>query len=111
YIAALADTIVAHPNTITGSIGVFGMIPNMQGLLNDKLGINSDGVKTGQFSDLGRIDRPMTEAERAIIQAMIEETYNDFIQIVHKNRSIPISAMDTIAEGRVWTGADALNLG
>jgi len=111
YIAAMADTIVAHPNTITGSIGVFGLIPNMQGLLNDKLGIHSDGVKTGQFSDLGRIDRPMTPAEREIIQTFIEDTYSEFTGIVSKHRDIALSAMDTIAEGRVWTGADARNIG
>lgn len=111
YIAAMADTIIAHPNTITGSIGVFGLIPNMQGLLNDKLGIHSDGVKTGEFSDLGRIDRPMTPAEREIIQTFIEETYSDFTGIVSKHRHIALSAMDSIAEGRVWTGADALNIG
>ncbi|MHB1278329.1 MAG: signal peptide peptidase SppA [Bacteroidia bacterium] len=111
YIAAMADTIVAHPNTITGSIGVFGLIPNMQGLLNNKLGIHSDGVKTGEYSDLGRIDRPMTPQERAIIQAFIEETYTNFTQIVSTHRGIPMTAMDSIAEGRVWTGEDALKIG
>ncbi len=111
YIAAMADTIVAHPNTITGSIGVFGLIPNMKGLLNDKMGIYSDGVKTGQFSDLGRVDREMTPAEREIIQTYIEETYSAFTGIVSRHRHIALTAMDTIAEGRVWTGADAKNIG
>lgn len=111
YIAAMADTIVAHPNTITGSIGVFGIIPNMQGLLNDKLGIHSDGVKTGEYSDLGRVDRPMTPQEKAIIQTFIEETYTDFTQIVSTHRGIPLTSMDSIAEGRVWTGEDALKIG
>lgn len=111
YIAALADTIVAHPNTITGSIGVFGLIPNMQGLLNDKLGISSDGVKTGVFSDLGRIDRPMSPQERAIIQNFIEDTYMEFTSIVSKHRHIPMASMESIAEGRVWTGADAKEIG
>ena len=111
YIAAIADTIVAHPNTITGSIGVFGVIPQMQKLLNEKLGIYADGVGTGHFSDLGRIDRPMTPAEKAIIQQFIEETYLDFTGIVTKHRAIPTEAMDTIAEGRVWTGADAKERG
>lgn len=111
YIAALGDTIVANPNTITGSIGVFGILPNMQGLLNDKLGIHSDGVKTGEYSDLGRIDRPMTPQEKAIIQAFIEETYTDFTQIVSTHRGIPLTSMDSIAEGRVWTGEDALKIG
>lgn len=111
YIAALADTIVAHPNTITGSIGVFGVIPQMQGLLNDKLGIHVDGVKTGQFSDLGRVDRPMTPEERAIIQQFIEETYGEFTGIVMEHRNIPVEALDTLAEGRVWTGLDAKDRG
>lgn len=111
YIACMADTIVAHPNTITGSIGVFGLMPNMQGLLNDKLGIHTDGVKTGEFSDLGRIDRPLTEAEKAIIQGMVEDTYREFVTIVAAHRNIPLEAMDSIAEGRVWTGNDALRMG
>ncbi len=111
YIAALADTIVAQPNTITGSIGVFALIPDMQGLLNDKLGIRSDGVGTGEYSDLGRIDRPMTEGEKAIFQQLVEETYADFTSIVLKYRPIDPAAIDTIAEGRVWTGLDARDRG
>lgn len=72
YIAAPADTIVAHPYTLTGSIGVFGLVPNMQKLLNDKLGINYDYVKTGEFSDFGRIDRPLNSEEYLVIQNLVE---------------------------------------
>lgn len=111
FLAAAGDTIVAQPNTITGSIGVFGLYPNMQGLLNDKLGIYFDGVKTGEYSALGSIDKPMTPQEKAIVQQYVEEIYADFTSIVHERRGIPISAMDSIAEGRVWAGSDALRLG
>jgi protease-4 len=111
FIAAAGDTIVAQPNTITGSIGVFGLYPNMQGLLNDKLGIYFDGVKTGEFSSIGRVDKPMTPAEKAIIQQYIEDVYSSFTGIVNQSRGIPLTAMDSIAEGRVWAGADAIKIG
>lgn len=107
YIAMAADTIVAQPNTITGSIGVFGMMPNMKGLLNDKLGIHLDGVKKGEFSELGRPDRPFTEGEKAIIQSYVEEVYRQFLGVVSKGRGMDTAAVHEIAQGRVWTAEDA----
>jgi protease-4 len=107
YIAAPADTIVAHPYTLTGSIGVFGLMPNMQKLLNDKLGINYDYVKTGEFSDFGRLDRALTPAEYALIQGMVERIYDKFLTRVSDGRSIPKNLVDSIGQGRVWTGEQA----
>ncbi len=107
YIAMAADTIVAQPNTITGSIGVFGLIPNMQKLLNDKLGITFDGVKKGEFSDLGRTDRPFNESEKEIIQNYVNNVYNQFLMVVANGRKMDKEAVHKIAQGRVWTGNDA----
>ena len=104
YIAAPADTIVAHPYTLTGSIGVFGLLPNMQKLLNDKLGINYDYVKTGEFSDFGRIDRALTPAEYRVIQHLVENIYDKFLTRVSKGRNMPKNMVDSIGQGRVWTG-------
>jgi len=104
YIAAPADTIVAHPYTLTGSIGVFGLVPNMQKLLNDKLGINYDYVKTGEFSDFGRLDRALTKDEYDLIQGMVERIYDKFLTRVSSGRSIPKNLVDSIGQGRVWTG-------
>lgn len=108
YISAPADTIVAHPYTLTGSIGVFGLMPNMQNLLNNKLGINYDYVKTGEFSDFGRVDRALTPAEYALIQSMVERTYDKFLTCVSKGRSIPKNLVDSIGQGRVWTGEQGM---
>lgn len=111
YIAMAADTIVAQPNTITGSIGVFGLIPNMQELLNDKLGITVDGVKKGEFADLGRVDRPFNEAEEQIIQNYVNDVYDKFLEVVSKGRKMTKEEVHEIAQGRVWTGNDAKERG
>jgi protease-4 len=111
YIACAADSIFAQPNTITGSIGIFAVLPNMQKLLNDKLGITFDGVKTGQFADLGDTNRPLTPAERAILQSMINKGYDDFTKAVAGGRHKTQSYIDSIGQGRVWTGAQALKIG
>jgi protease-4 len=108
YIAAPADTIVAHPYTLTGSIGVFGLVPNMQKLLNDKLGINYDYVKTGEFSDFGRIDRPLNSEEYLVIQNLVENIYDKFLTRVSQGRSIPKNLVDSIGQGRVWTGEQGM---
>jgi len=110
YIATPADTIVAHPYTLTGSIGVFGLLPNMQKLLNEKLGVNYDYVNTGEFSDFGRIDRPLTESEQIVIQNMVERIYDKFLTRVSVGRSIPKNMVDSIGQGRVWTGQQAKDL-
>ncbi|MEO6166158.1 MAG: signal peptide peptidase SppA, partial [Chitinophagales bacterium] len=111
YISAYASKIVAQPNTLTGSIGVFGIYPNMQKLFEDKLGINFDGVKTGKYSDFGDISRPLREDEKMIVQRGVDTIYHDFKATVVKGRKISASLVDTIAQGRVWTGSQALAFG
>lgn len=111
YIACAADSIYAQPNTITGSIGVFGIIPNMKNFFNDKLGITFDNVKTGQFADLGSVNRPLTEAERLIIQNEVNKIYFSFTQKVATGRKKSQSYIDSIGQGRVWTGSEALKIG
>src|SRR5690606_14207863 len=109
YIAAAADSIFAQPNTITGSIGVFGVIPNMQGLMNDKLGITFDEVKTGKYADfLSNVVRPLTADERAILQMEVNRIYDTFVQRVADGRHLSVAAVDSIGQGRVWSGTQAL---
>lgn len=111
YIACAADSIFAQPNTITGSIGVFGIIPNLQNFFNNKLGITFDEVKTGQYADLGNISRPLTAAERSIIQQQVDRIYFTFTKRVADGRNKDRSYIDSIGQGRVWTGEQALGLG
>lgn len=111
YIALAADTIVAQPNTITGSIGVIGVMLNAQKLMNDKLGLHFDGVKFGKYSDLGRIDRPLNADEEAIVQKAIDRIYVDFVTKVAGGRHMSYEAVDAIAQGRVWSGVDAQKIG
>jgi protease-4 len=111
YIAAPADTIVAQPNTITGSIGIFGMMFNVQELLNDKLGITTDVVKTGEFSDFMNAGRPITEVERMIMQSSVEDGYETFISRVAEGRKMTPEAVKEVASGRVWTGNQAKERG
>lgn len=111
YISCAADTILASPNTITGSIGVFGLLPNMQGLFNNKLGITFDNVKTNKFADLGSLYRSLTDEERAIIQKGVDDIYIDFITKVGEGRGLTVDQVDSVGQGRVWSGVDALELG
>lgn len=111
YIACAADKIVAQPNSITGSIGVFGIIPNIGGLLNDKLGITTDVVKTNKNSDLLTLTRPMTEYERELLQANVEDIYDTFISHVADGRGMTKEQVDEIGQGRVWSGENALGIG
>ncbi len=111
YIACAADQIVAQPNTITGSIGIFGMIPNMGELFNDKLGITTDVVKTNKNSDLISLSRPMTEFERQMMQQYIEEGYDLFITHVAEGRNMTKEQVNEIGEGRVWSGENAKEIG
>lgn len=111
YIACPADRIVAQPNTITGSIGIFGMIPNMGELLNDKLGITTDVVKTNKNSDLLSLTRPMTEYERMLMQQNIEKGYDLFISHVADGRNMTKEQVDEVGQGRVWSGENAKDLG
>lgn len=111
YISAAADSIFAQPNTITGSIGVFGIIPNFQRFFNDKLGITFDMVKTAEFADLGAFDRPLTAQEESIIQQNVNKIYYTFTQNVADGRKKERSYIDSIGQGRVWTGTQAIELG
>ncbi len=110
YISCIADTIVAQPNTITGSIGIFGLIPNAQGLVN-KLGLSFDGVKTNEMSNFGELFRPMSEQERSLVQGKVNRGYELFVKRCADGRSMSIDAIKSIAEGRVWTGEQALENG
>ena len=107
YIAAPADTIVAQPNTITGSIGIFGIFFNVQELVNDKLGVTTDVVSTGELSDFGNMARPLSEVERTIIQSSVEDGYETFISRVAEGRGMHPDSVRKIASGRVWTGSQA----
>ena len=111
YIACAADSIFAQPNTITGSIGVFGIIPNLQNFFNNKLGITFDGVKTAEYADLGNLTRPLTTDERNIIQQQVNKIYFTFTDKVAKGRKKERNYIDSIGQGRVWTGAQAVKLG
>ena len=112
YISALADSIFAERETLTGSIGVFGLIPNLQGLLNNKLGVRFDEVKTGKYAGLmSSPDKPLSEEEKAIIQAEVNRIYGTFTGKVAKGRNMAVSAVESIGQGRVWTGNQALQNG
>ena len=111
YIAAPADTILAGPGTITGSIGVFGLFPNVQKLMNDKIGISTDVVKTNENANLLTAMDPLDPEERLIVQKMIDDFYINFVNIVADGRGKSYDEIDAIAGGRVWAGSDALELG
>ncbi len=107
YIACAADTIMADRTTITGSIGIFGMIPNMQNLLSNKLGITQDVVTTNEHSDMISVTRPMSAFERDLMQQTIEEGYDTFISRVAEGRKMEKTAVDEIGQGRVWAAPNA----
>jgi protease-4 len=111
YIAMACDTIVAHPNTITGSIGVFGMLFNTEPFLRDKLGITIDRVKTGRYSDLPTITRPLTDFEQRVLQQETERIYEDFTRKAAQGRRITQDELKKYASGRVWSGLEAKERG
>lgn len=111
YISCAADSIFAEPNTLTGSIGIFAILPNMQKFFNDKLGITFDGVKTGKYADLGDIARPLSPDERAILQNQIDHGYDDFTKAVAEGRHKTQAYINSIGQGRVWTGEQAVKIG
>jgi protease-4 len=111
YISCAADKIFAYPSTITGSIGVFGIIPNMKEMFNKKLGITFDEVKTNPYADYITVTRPMNEAEKKIITHDIETIYTDFITHVSEGRKLTVAQVDSIGQGRVWNGVDAKRIG
>jgi protease-4 len=110
YIACNADSIFALSNTLTGSIGVFSIVPNMQAFLKNKLGITVDRVKTATYADALTVTRPLTVAEKAIIQSEVDRIYADFKSRVAEGRKMAPAVVDSIAQGRVWTGEDAQRL-
>lgn len=111
YIAAAADSVLAERTTITGSIGIFGVIPNIGGLLNDKLGITQDVVNTNKHSDILSLTRPMTGFERGVMQRYIEEGYKTFTSRVAEGRGMTRSAVDSVGQGRVWAAQNAIQVG
>ncbi len=111
YISCSADKIYAHENTITGSIGVFGVLPNMKGFFNNKLGITFDNVKTNEHADYGSVTRGLDEYEEEVIRIMVERFYQTFIEHVAKGRNMTIEEVDKIGSGRVWSGSDAKRIG
>ena len=110
YIACAADSIVANPTTLTGSIGVFGVIPNLSTFYKNKLGITIDTVNTGKYADMG-VNRPLSTFEKNKIQTTIKNIYNTFITHVGQGRNMSTTAVDEIGQGRVWTGYDAKKIG
>ena len=111
YIACNSNYIIAQPNTITGSIGVFGMIPSFQNTLKNKLGVTIDGVKTNKHSDYGTGFRPMDETELMVMQKSVEDIYSTFTKRVADGRKMTVAQVDSIGQGRVWAGADAIKIG
>jgi len=111
YIACNADSVFANANTITGSIGVFSVVPNMQAFFKNKLGITFDGVKTAPYADMGDISKPLNENEKRFLQASVDSIYATFLSRVANGRKRPVPAIDSIAQGRVWTGTTALKIG
>ncbi|MFP4228322.1 MAG: signal peptide peptidase SppA [Salinivenus sp.] len=111
YIAAAADTIMANPTTVTGSIGVIGLLLNAEDLFEDELGITFDGVKTSPYADMYSSNRPLSEAERRLIGQSIDQTYATFLQRVAEGRGMDTSAVHDVAQGRVWSGQDARDVG
>ncbi len=111
YVSCLADTIVASPNTITGSIGVFGLLFQVQELVEEKIGINVETVRTANYADLGTPFRPLKSEERAVIKESIEDIYDTFIGHVAQGRGMTKEEVDKIGQGRVWSGRDAMRIG
>ena len=111
YLAMACDTIVAHPNTITGSIGVFGMFANLAPFLNNKLGITVDRVKTGPYADMPSVTRQLTDVEKKIVQDQVERIYKDFTTKAAQGRGMTVEALRKVASGRVWSGSEAKERG
>lgn len=111
WISTEGDYIFADPTTLTGSIGVFGTFPNAKKFLNDKVGLTFDVVKTNDNADFGSITEPLTPYQKAMLQKYVGNTYNDFTALVARTRGLRQSYVDSIGQGRVWAGADALQLG
>jgi len=110
WVSTYGDRIFAEPNTLTGSIGVFGMFMDVQKLANNYLGVTFDTAKTGAYADFETISRPKTDQELALAQARVDDLYSKFLDKVSTSRNIPRDTIDGIAQGRVWAGSEALDL-
>ena len=111
YMACGADSIFAQPNTITGSIGVFSLLPNMERFFNNKLGVTFDGVKTSENADALTVVKPLTPMQKQYIQNEVDTIYHDFKSRVAEGRKKSMPYVDSIGQGRVWSGNRALQLG
>jgi len=111
WISTEGDYIFADPTTLTGSIGVFGTFPNAKKFLNETVGLTFDVVKTNDNADFGNFTEPLTDYQLSMLQKYVGNTYNDFTSLVARTRGLRQSYVDSIGQGRVWTGADALELG
>lgn len=110
YLAAACDKVVAHPGTLVGSIGVIFNTMNVEGLMA-KLGVRSQPIKSGKMKDIGSMSRPMTEEERALMQALIDNAYGQFLGAVAEGRHLPTDTVRPLADGRIFTGEQALKVG
>jgi len=110
YVACAADTIVANPGTLTGSIGVIFEWPILSELMR-KLGVKLEVIKSGDMKDVGSIGRPITRREREMLQSVVDDTYNQFVEVVSRERGLPIEDVIELADGRIFTGNQARDLG
>lgn len=110
YLSCAANYIIAEPTTLTGSIGIFGMFPDVSELMTQKLGLKFDVVKTNKMSDFGTLSRPMTTEETAVLQNYVNSGYKLFVKRVADGRNMKVENVDKIGQGRVWLGKDALKL-
>lgn len=111
YIACAATKILTQPTTLTGSIGVFGVIPNLEEMMSEHLGITFDEVKTNKHSSYGSFLRPLSSHEEHVIKHYVDNFYTHFIQRVADGRKLPLDFVDSIAQGRIWSGIDAVDIG
>ncbi|MDC7235044.1 MAG: signal peptide peptidase SppA, partial [Spirochaetales bacterium] len=111
WIASSADELWTAPGTITGSIGVFTMIPDFSGFARETLNLGSDGVGTTWMSGQGRLDQPLNEESRAVFQTTVNQTYRQFLDLVAHGRSMSVEEIEPLAEGRIWTGLEAADNG
>ncbi|MEO6315339.1 MAG: signal peptide peptidase SppA [Chitinophagaceae bacterium] len=111
YMSCGADSIFTQPNTLTGSIGVFSIVPNLQKFFNEKLGVSFDGVKTSPSADAPTASRPLNDIEKRFMQTSVDSIYNTFLHRVAAGRKINVALVDSIAQGRVWTGTRGIDIG
>lgn len=111
YMAMGADSVLANTNTVTGSIGVANMLFNVQELMEDHIGINYETLKTHEYADLFDLTDPLTDNEQAVFEANIEQSYQTFLSVVAENRGMTVEQVDEVAQGRVYTGKNALEVG